>query len=51
MWMESRVGLNPTPKTGEDGDDGDGYNDKYEMNRLTYEDAGEDELATKSQRS
>ena len=33
MWMESRVGLNPTPKTDEHGDDGDGYNDKDEMNR------------------
>ena len=33
MWMESRVGLNPAPKTDEDGDDGDGYNDKDEMNR------------------
>ena len=29
----SRVGLNPTRKTDEDGDDGDGYNDKDEMNR------------------
>ena len=31
MWMESRVGLNPTPKTDEHGDDGDGYYDKDEM--------------------
>ena len=27
-YQNSRVGLNPTPKTDEDGDDGDGYNDK-----------------------
>ena len=26
MWMEPRVGLNPTPKTDQHGDDGDGYN-------------------------
>ena len=31
MWMESRVGLNPTPNTDEHGDDGDGYYDKDEM--------------------
>ena len=29
----SRVGLNPTPKTDEHGDDGDGYNDKDEVDR------------------